>query len=104
MPTSCRGRSSWTRCARTTLRPGEPGRPLSHRRPRRHSHAPGAIVSRFELDVALRYRRSRHASRLLWLIAVIAVGGVTVGAMPLIVVVGVMSGLQADLRDKVLVP
>src|SRR5207253_3162455 len=59
--------------------------------------------SRFELHVALRYLRSRRASRLLSLITVIAVGGVTVGVMALIVVLGVMNGLQADLRDKILV-
>src|SRR3989454_1737389 len=59
--------------------------------------------TRFELHVALRYLRSRRASRLLSLITVIAVGGVTVGVMALIVVLGVMNGLQADLRDKILV-
>ena len=61
------------------------------------------MISRFELHVALRYLRSRRASRLLSLITVIAVGGVTVGVMALIVVLGVMNGLQADLRDKILV-
>src|SRR2546427_11204186 len=61
------------------------------------------MISRFELHIALRYLRSRRASRLLSLITVIAVGGVTVGVMALVVVLGVMSGLQADLRDKILV-
>src|SRR5438093_1404492 len=45
----------------------------------------------------------RRSSRLLSLITVIAVGGVTVGVMALVVVLGVMNGLQADLRDKILV-
>jgi len=53
--------------------------------------------------IALRYLRSRRSSRLLSLITVIAVGGVTVGVMALVVVLGVMNGLQADLRDKILV-
>src|SRR5881628_1738159 len=81
----------------------DPGGPVAH--PRRHplSHAPARMISRFELHVALRYLRSRRASRLLSLITVIAVGGVTVGVMALIVVLGVMNGLQADLRDKILV-
>src|SRR2546426_6219243 len=41
--------------------------------------------------------------RSLSLITVIAVGGVTVGVMALVVVLGVMNGLQTDLRDKILV-
>ena len=59
--------------------------------------------SRLESRIALRYLRSRRSSRLLSLITVIAVGGVTVGVMALVVVLGVMNGLQADLRDKILV-
>jgi len=60
-------------------------------------------MSRLEIGIALRYLRSRRSSRLLSLITVIAVGGVTVGVMALVVVLGVMNGLQADLRDKILV-
>ncbi len=59
--------------------------------------------SPLEGRVALRYLRSRRASRLLSLITVIAVGGVTVGVMALVVVLGVMNGLQNDLREKILV-
>jgi len=61
------------------------------------------MISRLELRSALRYLRSRRASRLLSLITVIAVGGVTVGVMALVVVLGVMNGLQEDLRNKILV-
>src|SRR5437762_10667093 len=61
------------------------------------------MISRFELRIAMRCLRSRRASRLLSLITVIAVGGVAVGVMALVVVLGVMNGLQADLRDKILV-
>src|SRR5438552_3568305 len=56
-----------------------------------------------ESRIALRYLKSRRSSRLLSLITVIAVGGVTVGVMALVIVLGVMNGLQADLRDKILV-
>src|SRR6266498_2015298 len=56
-----------------------------------------------DLRITLRYLRSRRSSRLLSLITVIAVGGVTVGVMALVIVLGVMNGLQADLRDKILV-
>ena len=59
--------------------------------------------SRLESRIALRYLKSRRTSRLLSLITVIAVGGVTVGVMALVVVLGVMNGLQGDLREKILV-
>src|SRR5207245_7579779 len=61
------------------------------------------LPSSLEARIALRYIRSRRSSRLLSLITVIAVGGVTVGVMALVVVLGVMNGLQEDLRDKILV-
>src|SRR5437762_8132866 len=56
-----------------------------------------------ESRIALRYLKSRRSSRLLSIFTVIAVGGVTVGVMALVIVLGVMNGLQADLRDKILV-
>jgi len=70
----------------------------------------GAIVvlvtnwpRRLDLRVAMRYLRSRRSSRLISLITVIAVGGVTVGVMALVIVLGVMNGMQNDLREKILV-
>jgi len=59
--------------------------------------------SRLDLRIAMRYLRSRRSSRLLSLITVIAVGGVTVGVGALVIVLGVMNGLQNDLREKILV-
>jgi lipoprotein-releasing system permease protein len=59
--------------------------------------------SRLDLRVAMRYLRSRRSSRLLSLITVIAVGGVTIGVMALVIVLGVMNGKQYDLREKILV-
>jgi lipoprotein-releasing system permease protein len=59
--------------------------------------------SRLDLRIAMRYLRSRRTSRLLSLITVIAVGGVTVGVMALVIVLGVMNGMQNDLREKILV-
>src|SRR3989475_2576702 len=59
--------------------------------------------SSLEAQIALRYLRSHRSSRLVSLITLIAVGGVTVGVMALVVVLGVMNGLQSDLRDKILV-
>lgn len=56
-----------------------------------------------ELDIAWRYLRSRRGSRLLSFISVIAIGGVIVGVSALIIVMGVMNGLQRDLREKILI-
>src|SRR5688572_33030601 len=60
-------------------------------------------MSKLELSVAWRYLRSRRGSRLLSFISMIAIGGVVVGVSALIVIMGVMNGLQRDLRDKILV-
>lgn len=56
-----------------------------------------------EASLAWRYLRSRRGSKLLSLISVIAIGGVTVGVSALILIMGVMNGLQRDLREKILV-
>jgi lipoprotein-releasing system permease protein len=60
-------------------------------------------MNRLELSIAWRYLRSRRGSRLLSLISVIAIGGVLVGVSALILIIGVMNGLQRDLREKILV-
>jgi len=61
------------------------------------------MINSLELGIAYRYLRSRRGSRLLSFISMIAIGGVIVGVSALIVVMGVMNGLQRDLRDKILV-
>jgi lipoprotein-releasing system permease protein len=60
-------------------------------------------VTKLELQIAWRYLRSRRGSKLLSLISLIAIGGVLVGVSALIVIIGVMNGLQHDLREKILV-
>ena len=60
-------------------------------------------MSRLELSIAWRYLRSRRGSKLLSLISLIAIGGVTVAVSALIVIIGVMNGLQTDLREKILI-
>ncbi len=62
-----------------------------------------ANLRRLEFSIAWRYLRSRRGSRLLSFISVIAVAGVVVGVSALIVIIGVMNGLQTDLREKILV-
>lgn len=59
-------------------------------------------MTRLELSIAWRYMRGRRGSRLMSLISTIAVGGVIVGVSALIVILGVMNGLQHDLREKIL--
>jgi len=56
-----------------------------------------------ELWIAGRYLRHRRTSRFVSLITLIATAGVAVGVTALIIVTGVMSGLQSDLRQKILI-
>ena len=60
-------------------------------------------MTRLEMTIAARYLRSRRGSKLLSLISIIAIGGVLVGVSALILIIGVMNGLQRDLREKILV-
>jgi lipoprotein-releasing system permease protein len=60
-------------------------------------------MNRLELSIAWRYLRSRRGSKLLSLISMIAILGVTVAVSALIVIIGVMNGLQNDLREKILI-
>ncbi len=60
-------------------------------------------MNSLEFSIALRYLRSRRGSRLLSLISIIAIGGVMIGVSALILIIGVMNGLQRDLREKILV-
>ncbi len=56
-----------------------------------------------EFRIAARYLMSPRGAKRPSLITFIAAGGVTVGIMALIVVMGVMNGLQNDLREKILI-
>ncbi|HYV97407.1 MAG TPA: FtsX-like permease family protein [Gemmatimonadaceae bacterium] len=60
-------------------------------------------MTSLEWSIAWRYLRSRRASALLSFISTIAIGGVIVGVSALIVIIGVMNGLQIDLREKILI-
>ncbi len=59
-------------------------------------------MKRLEWFIARRYLASRRKGRFLSLITIIAVGGVFLGVMGLITVIAVMTGLQQDLRSKIL--
>lgn len=56
----------------------------------------------WELFVGLRYLRSRRRAAVLSLISLISLLGVTIGVATLNIVLSVMSGLETDLRDKIL--
>lgn len=60
-------------------------------------------MMKLEWAIAWRYLRSRRESALLSFISMIAIGGVIVGVSALIVIIGVMNGLQTDLREKLLI-
>jgi lipoprotein-releasing system permease protein len=56
----------------------------------------------WELFVGLRYLRSRRRHVPLSLISTISFAGVTIGVATLLIVLGVMTGMERDLRDKIL--
>jgi lipoprotein-releasing system permease protein len=56
----------------------------------------------FELFVGLRYMRSKGRRGALSLLTLIAMAGMALGVMALIVVIGVMSGAEEELRGKIL--
>ena len=59
-------------------------------------------MKRLDWFIARHYLRSGRGKGLLSLITLIALGGVTVGVAALIIVIAVMTGMQADLRAKIL--
>jgi lipoprotein-releasing system permease protein len=56
---------------------------------------------RYELTVSLRYLLAKRREKFISIISLISVFGVAVGVCALIVVIGVMSGFDNDLRDKI---
>jgi lipoprotein-releasing system permease protein len=56
----------------------------------------------WELFVGLRYLRARRRAAFLSLISLISLLGVTIGVATLDIVLGVMTGLEQDMRDKIL--
>ncbi|TVR53185.1 MAG: ABC transporter permease [Gemmatimonadales bacterium] len=59
-------------------------------------------MKRLDWFIARRYLSSRKKGRFLSFITWIALGGITVGVTALNVVLGVMNGMQEELRDKIL--
>jgi lipoprotein-releasing system permease protein len=59
-------------------------------------------VTKLSWFVARRYLSARNKGQFLSFITWIALGGITVGVTALIVVLGVMNGMQEDLQEKIL--
>lgn len=57
---------------------------------------------KFERLVALRYLRAKRREKFISLISFISIAGIAVGVMALLVVIGVMTGFDQDLRNKIL--
>lgn len=64
--------------------------------------APSGERLRLGWYIARRYLSARRGGRLLSLITGIALAGITVGVCALVVVTAVMSGMQEDLKEKIL--
>ena len=56
-----------------------------------------------EFSIAWRYLLSRRGTRLLSFSSIVAIGGVVVGVSALIITLGVVNGMQHDLREKILI-
>src|SRR5689334_23693223 len=56
----------------------------------------------FELHVALRYLLARRKQAFISVISAISTLGVTVGVMALVIALALMTGLQNELRDRIL--
>jgi lipoprotein-releasing system permease protein len=56
----------------------------------------------FELFVALRYLFARRKQAFISLISLISMIGVAVGVMALVIALALMTGLQGELRDRIL--
>ena len=55
----------------------------------------------FEVYVATRYLIARRKQAFISLISVISTLGVTLGVLALVVAVALMTGLQSELRDRI---
>ena len=56
----------------------------------------------FELQIALRYLLGRRRQAFISIISLVSTLGVTVGVMALVVALALMTGLQSELRDRIL--
>ena len=63
---------------------------------------PGTLNLPFELQIAIRYLLARRRQAFISIISLVSTLGVTVGVMALIIALALMTGLQSELRDRIL--
>ena len=56
----------------------------------------------FEVYIATRYLLARRRQAFISLISVVSIGGVAVGVMALVIALALMTGMQQDIRDKLI--
>src|SRR4029453_3561532 len=56
----------------------------------------------FELQIALRYLLAKRRQVFISVISLVSTLGVTVGVMALVIALAIMTGLQQELRDRIL--
>ena len=56
----------------------------------------------FEFFISRRYLKSRQKQAFISLITLLSIAGVTIGVMALIIVIGVMSGFESDMKSRML--
>ena len=56
----------------------------------------------FEVYVATRYLLARRRQAFISLISLVSIGGVAVGVMALVIALALMTGMQQDIRDKLI--
>ena len=56
----------------------------------------------YELFISLRYLKAKRKQTFVSIITFISTAGIAIGVMALIVVIGVMTGFEEDLKEKIL--
>ena len=65
-------------------------------------HAAARVTMPYELQIALRYLLAKRRQVFISVISLVSTIGVTVGVMALIIALALMTGLQNELRDRIL--
>lgn len=91
-----------TKSGRTMEAFGEPPHFVCSKPNSRFSFSTTVMMKSFPRRIALRYLWSRRGEAFITIITVISVVGVAIGVMVLNVVMGVMTGFEAELREKIL--
>jgi len=61
-----------------------------------------ALLSRYELELGLRYVRAKRRNSFISFISLISMLGIALGVAALIIVISVMNGFQSELRERML--